>query len=148
LEPTIIGRPEAPIPVGQGYIVGDVQITVEGADPDPAATLSEYSSSNPDPPAGQQHLLVSVTVEYIGPGRPINTGYLPFAVATEDDSWRDLEASCGLVPDSLYAGITIAAGEEVTGNACFTVPSAVVGDDLFLTTEGYDGPVYFALPQR
>lgn len=148
LEPTIIGTPDQPIPVGQGYVVGDIEITVDGVDYDANETIREYAPSNPPPPDGQQNLLVSITIEFLGPGEPINTGYLPFALATRTREWSDLDATCGAVPDSLYDGKTIAEGDAATGNTCFTVPIPATEQELFITTEGFDGPIYFALPGR
>lgn len=145
LEPSTIGTIEDPIPAGQAYVLGLYEVQVLGANLDATDEVVAASPSNPAPPEGSQHVLVEVAIRYNereGVGNPVE---LPFFVSDGTGEWRDFEASCGAYPDPVALSGLIEAGDEAVGNVCFTVPSDAV-DALMLATEGFDGPVYFALP--
>lgn len=145
LDPTTIGTLEDPVPAGQAYILGLYEIEVVGVDRDATQTLAEADELNPPPPEGRQHLLVEVAVRYTESAGVGNPASVPFFVTDGTSNWHDYEASCGIVPDAIIRAGLIEEGDEARGNACFTVPIDAM-EDLVLATEGFSGPVYFALP--
>lgn len=144
LEPNRIGTPEEPIPLGQPYVIGLYELTVNGAEFDAADTLARHDAGNRPPPAGDRRVLVDVTVAYVDSAGLVDTGFLRFDATDGIDFWSDLDADCGNVPDSMLSGTVLGPGESDDGNVCVTVPERRV-DPLYLTVEGFDGPVYFAL---
>lgn len=146
LDPTTIGSLEDPIPVGQSYILGIYEITVLSAQRDAGEALAAADPSNPPAPEGRQHLIVEVAIALTDPDGIGNPATIPFFVSDGTARWNDFEAACGSVPDSVLGAGVLEAGPELVANVCFTVPSDVVGN-LRFGTEGFDGPVYFALPE-
>lgn len=144
LEPEVIGTGDDPIAVGEPYVLGVFEVTVHQAELDAADTLDQHDPSNPPSPEGYNRVLVEVTIRFTESDGFTDTSYLPFEVRAGEDVWTDLDAGCGNVPQSLLSGVLLGPNESATGNLCFTVPSDRV-DELLLTTEGFAGPVYFAL---
>ena len=145
LDPSSIGSLEDPIPVGQSYILGLYEVEVRSAVRDATDLLADADPANPPPPTGRRHLIVEVAVSFTedqGLGAP---SAIPFFVSDGVTRWNDYEASCGLVPGSILDAGLLGETEEAVGNVCFTVPDDVV-DDLLFGTEGFAGPIYFALP--
>ncbi|WP_436792539.1 hypothetical protein [Actinospongicola halichondriae] len=145
LDPTTIGSAGDPIPFGQAYVLGLYEIEVISVERDAAATLAEFNGAAIDPPFGRQHLIVEVAVRFTDASGVGNPASIPLFVSDGTGTWNDYDASCGAVPRSILGSGLIEQGDEAIGNACFTVPVDVV-DSLMLGTEGFDGPVYFALP--
>lgn len=146
LDPTTVGSFDDPIPPGQAYVLGLYEISVVGVDRDATETLASHDSINPRPPAGSQHVIVEVNVRYTeneGFGSPSS---IPFFLSAGGERWNDIEAECGIVPDSILDAPTLTGGDEGTWNTCFTVPSPHI-DSLVFGTEGVTGPLYFALPE-
>ena len=146
LAPDTIGSLEDPVPVGQSYILGLYEIEVRGVERDAGPTLRDHDPSNPPAPPGEQHLMVEVAVRFTDEFGLGNPAAIPFLVSDGTARWNDFDALCGSVPESLFETGPLERGDEAVGNVCFTVPSDVVGD-LRFGTEGFDGPVYFALPE-
>ncbi len=146
LDPTTIGTVEDPIPSGQAYVLGLYEIEVLGVERDASSTLAEFNGSAVDAPLGRQHVLVEVSVKFTDATGVGNPAALPLFLSDGTGTWNDFDASCGAVPNSILGAGLIEQGDQATGNACFTVPIEVI-DDLLLGTEGFSGPVYFALPE-
>ena len=144
IAPSSIGTVDDPVPVGQAFVNGLYELRVDGATYDADEVLAESNPAHADAPAGQQRVLVELTVSYLEDFGFINTSGLFLSASDGSRTWLDFEADCGPVPDSVLDGLVVEAGESVTGNACFTVPVDV--DPLYLTADGFDGPLYFALP--
>lgn len=144
LEPQVIGTIEDPIALGEPYVLGVFEVTVHAADLDAADALAEHDPANPPAPEGYNRVVVEVTIRFTESDGFTDTSYLPFDVRNGDGTWTDLDAGCGKVPESILSGVLLGPDESATGNLCFTVPIDRV-DNLHLTTEGFDGPVYFAL---
>lgn len=144
LDPDVIGTVDDPIPLGEPYILGVFEVTVNGADFDAADTLADHDATNPAPPAGERRVLIEVTIRFVESRGFTDTAYLPFEVRSGSDAWTDLDAGCGNVPDSMLTGVLLGPGDAATGNLCFTVPEEQA-EDVLLTTEGFAGPVFFAL---
>jgi hypothetical protein len=145
LDPTTIGTLEDPIPAGQSYVLGLYEIEVVGATLDATDELADFSPSNPAPPTGSQHALIDVVIRYNESQGVGNPAAVPFFLSDGSGQWHDYEAQCGSHPDPVVLSGLIESGDEASGTVCFTVPSDAV-DDLLLGTEGFAGPVYFALP--
>ncbi len=145
LDPATIGTIDDPIPVGQAYVLGLYEVEVVDVERDANATVAAASSANPAPPDGNQHVIVKIAVRFTDDQGVGNPGAIPFFVSDGSGRWTDVEATCGIIPDSLLDAGLIEKGDEAVGNACFTVPSDAV-DALVLGTEGFSGPIYFALP--
>ncbi len=145
LEPATIGSFDDPIPAGQAYVLGLYEIEVRDVVRDATASLAEADPSNPAPPPGRQHLLVELSVRFTDATGLGNPASIPFFVSDGSGEWFSFEATCGQVPDALTDVGLIEQGDEAVGSVCFTVPSEVA-DALVLGTEGFAGPVYFALP--
>ena len=146
LAPDTIGSFEDPVPAGQSYILGLYEIEVRSVERDAAATLESFDPANRPAPSGRQHVIVEVAVRFTDQEGLGNAGAIPFFVADGSGRWNDFDASCGQVPGSILDSGLLERGDEAVGNVCFTVPSDVV-DDLRFGTEGFDGPLYFALPE-
>lgn len=146
LDPTTIGTVDDPIPFGQAYVLGLYEIEVLSVERDAEATLREFNGTSTAPPDGRQHMLVEVAVRFTDSSGVGNPASIPLFLSDGTVNWHDFEASCGAVPDSILATGLIEQGDEAVGNACFTVPVEVV-DDVLIGTEGFNGPVYFALPE-
>lgn len=146
LDPTTIGTVEDPIPFGQAYVLGLYEIEVRGVERDASATLTEFNGSDVDPPPGRQHVLVELAIRFTDGTGVGNPSAIPLFVSDGTGRWNDFDATCGAVPDSILGAGLIEQGDEASGNACFTAPAEVI-DDLLLGTEGFSGPVYFALPE-
>ena len=144
LDPSTIGGLGDPIPVGQSYILGLYEVEVRSADLDAAEELARHAPGNPAPPQGRRHVTVEIVVRYTDEGMG-NPSAIPFFVSDGTGQWNDFEASCGVVPRSILDAGLIEQGTDAVGNTCFTVPEDVVGDLVF-GTEGFAGPIYFALP--
>ena len=145
LDPTTIGTLENPIPTGQAYVLGLYEIEVLDVDRDAAEELQEFDQFNPDPEPGNRFVIVRVAVRFTDANGVGNPAAIPFFVSDGTSEWQDVESTCGVLPDAITATGLIEQGEEATGNVCFTVPEDAV-DGLLLGTEGFKGPVYFALP--
>lgn len=145
LDPTTIGTIDDPIPFGQAYILGLYEIEVISADRDSASELAAFDSVNAAPPAGRNHVLVKIAVRFNDTDGLGNPASIPFFLTDGAGEWRDYEATCGRIPDDLTESGLLEEGDEAVGNACFTVPSDAV-DSLVLGTEGFAGPLHFALP--
>ncbi|MDZ7674031.1 MAG: hypothetical protein U5K30_03045 [Acidimicrobiales bacterium] len=146
LAPTTFGTLEDPIPAGQGYVLGLYEIEVRSVELDAGDTLLAHNPSNPPSPEASQHVLVEIVVRYEDSNGVGNPGAVPFFVSDGSGEWQDFEATCGSVPNALVGAGILEQGDEAVGNACFTVPSDAVDDELLLGTEGFAGPVYFELP--
>lgn len=146
LDPTTIGTVEDPIPLGQAYVLGLYEIEVLGVERDASDTLAAFNGGAIEPPLGRQHMIVEVAVRFTDATGVGNPAALPLFVSDGTGTWNDFDATCGAVPDSILGAGLIEQGDEAIGNACFTVPTDVL-DDLLLGTEGFSGPVYFALPE-
>ena len=146
LDPTTIGTVEDPIPFGQAYVLGLYEIEVLAVERDAEATLRDFNRSTTAAPDGRQHVLVELAIRFTDSSGVGNPASIPLFLSDGTAQWHDFEASCGAVPDSILATGLIEQGDEATGNACFTVPVEVV-DTALLGTEGFSGPVYFALPE-
>lgn len=145
LAPDTIGSLEDPVPAGQSYILGLYEIEVRSVERDAAATLESFDPANRPAPSGRQHMIVEVSVRFTDQEGLGNAGAIPFFVADGTGRWNDFDASCGQVPGSILDSGLLEQGDEAVGNVCFTVPSDVVAN-LRFGTEGFDGPLYFALP--
>ncbi len=145
LEPTTIGTADDPIPVGQSYIIGLYEIEVRGVERNANDTVAAANPANPAPPLGSQHLIVQIAIRFTDNNSLGNPASIPFFVSDGSGRWNDVDARCGIIPDSLLDSGLLEQGDETVGAACFTVPSDAV-DDLVLGTEGFAGPIYFALP--
>lgn len=145
LDPTTIGTVEDPIPAGQAYVLGLYEIEVVAVERDAEATLRDFNGGDVSPPLGRQHVIVGLSIRFTDGAGVGNPAAIPLFLSDGVGTWNDYESSCGVVPDSILGAGLIEAGDEATGNACFTVPTDVL-DDLLLGTEGFSGPVYFALP--
>ncbi len=145
LDPSTIGTLEDPIPANQSYVLGLYEIEVRGATLDATDQLADFSPSNPPPPEGDQHALVEVAIRFNESQGVGNPAAVPFFLSDGVANWHDYDALCGSFPAPIALAGLIERGDEVVGNVCFTVPSDAVGD-LLLGTEGFAGPVYFALP--
>ncbi len=145
LDPTTIGSFDDPIPFGQAYILGLYEIEVVSADRDAGPELAAFDSLNPAAPDGRNHVLVQIAIRFTDRGGLGNPASIPFFLTDGVGEWRDYEATCGRVPDDLLDAGLIEQGDEVVGNACFTVPADAVGS-LVLGTEGFAGALHFALP--
>ena len=145
LDPSTLGSIEEPIPVGQSYVLGLYEVEVRGVDRNAAEELSRFDPANRPPPEGRRHVLVEIVVRYTEGEGVGNPSAIPFFVSDGTGRWNDFEAGCGIVPQSILATGLIEQGAEAVGNVCFTVPEDVVRD-LAFGTEGFAGPVYFALP--
>jgi hypothetical protein len=146
LDPTDVGTADSPVPVGQPYVLGLYEIEVRGVERDASRTLTQFEATNPAPPEGSVHVLVEIAVRSADTDMVGNPSSIPFFVGDGTDKWDDLEARCGLVPDALLDVGVLVPGDEVVGNACFTVPADAVGQ-LLLGTEGVNGDIYFELPE-
>jgi hypothetical protein len=145
LDPSTLGSIDDPIPVGQSYVLGLYEVEVRSVDRDAAEELTRFEAANPPPPAGRRHVLVEIVVRYTEAEGVGNASAIPFFVSDGTGQWNDFEAGCGIVPQSLLETGLIDQATEAVGNVCFTVPEDVV-DDLAFGTDGFAGPVYFALP--
>lgn len=145
LAPDTIGSIEDPVPAGQAYILGLYEIEVVGVERDASSTLQDFDPANPSPSQGRQHLIVEVAVRFTDDDGLGNPATIPFFVSDGTARWNDFESTCGAVPDALVGAGLVEKGQEAVGNVCFTVPTEVVGN-LRLGTEGFDGPLFFALP--
>lgn len=145
LEPSSLGSVEDPIPAGQSYVLGLYEIEVRSVDRDAATRLGTFAPGNPLPPPGRNHVLVEIAIGFTDRNGLGNPASIPFFVTDGDDLWYDFDATCGLVPDDLLGVGLLEAGDEAVGNVCFTVPADAV-DDLLFGTEGFAGPIHFALP--
>ena len=145
LAPATIGTLDDPIPVGQAYILGLYEIEVVDADRDATDALSAHASSNPPPPDGDRHVVVTLRIRFTDQSGIASPGVIPFFLTDGTGEWYDFENRCGFVPDALSEQGFLEGGEETVGSRCFTVPIDAV-DDLVLATEGFAGPVYFAIP--
>ena len=145
LDPSSIGTVEDPIPVGQSYILGLYEVEVRSAVRDATEMLAQVNPSNPPPPEGRRHLIVEIAVRFTEDNGLGNPAAIPFFVSDGVARWNDFESSCGIVPGSLLEAGLLGRTDEVVGNTCFTVPDDVV-DDLLFGTEGFAGPLYFAIP--
>lgn len=145
LDPTTIGTADDPIPFGQAYVLGLYEIEVLSADRDAEDTLSDFNGSSAAAPDGRQHVLVELAVRFTDSSGVGNPASIPLFLSDGVVQWNDFEATCGAVPNSILTRGLIEQGDEAIGNACFTVPVEVI-EDALLGTEGFDGPVYFALP--
>lgn len=146
LDPSSLGTVEDPIPVGQSYILGLYEVEVRSAVRDATAMLAAADPANRPPPEGKRHLIVEVAVRFTEDDGLGNPSAIPFFVSDGSARWNDFEASCGLVPGSILDAGLLGRQDEVVGNVCFTVPDDVV-DDLLFGTEGFAGPLYFAIPE-
>lgn len=145
LDPSAIGTFDQPIPTGQAYILGLYEIEVISADLDAAAELADFDAINPAPPEGRQHVLVRIAVRLTDRDGLGNPASIPFFLTDGTGEWHDFESTCGRVPEPLIDTGLIEMGDEAVGNACFTVPAETV-DDMVLGTDGFAGPLHFALP--
>ncbi len=145
LDPTTIGTPDDPIPFGQAYVLGLYEIEVLAVERDASSTLADFNGIAIDAPLGRQHMIVEVAVRFTDASGVGNPAAIPLFVSDGTGTWNDYDASCGAVPRSILGAGFIEQGDEAVGNACFTVPSEVA-DVVMLGTEGFSGPVYFALP--
>ncbi len=145
LAPATIGAFDDPVPVGQAYILGLYEITVVGATRDATPVLSDHDPTNPPPPTGDRHVLVELEVRFTDATGLGNPGAIPFFVDDGTARWFSYDATCGRVPDDLADAGLLEAGEVARGQVCFTVPDDAVAD-LRFATEGFAGPLYFALP--
>jgi hypothetical protein len=146
LDPTSLGTVDDPIPLGQAYVLGLYEIEVLGVERNASSTLRDFNGADVTPPDGNQHVLVEVAVRFTDAAGVGNPSAIPFFVSDGTATWNDFEATCGAVPNSILAEGLIEQGDEASGNTCFTVPTDVV-DTLLLGTEGFSGPIYFALPE-
>lgn len=146
LDPETIGTIDDPIPAGQAYVLGLFEIEVRRVDRDADATLQEFDPVNPPPPAGSQHLIIEVAVRSTDGSGLASASSIPLFVGDGESRWTDVEAQCGIVPDSILDTAPLPGGEQVVANSCFTVPIDVV-DDVLLGTEGVNGALYFELPE-
>lgn len=146
LEPSTIGSFDDPIPVGQAYVLGLYEIEVLAADRDAGPELTKFDAGNPAPPEGQQHVLVELAVRFTDANGLGNPASIPFFVSDGTGRWFNFDAHCGRVPDDLTEVGFVEQGDELTGNVCFTVPAEAT-DALAFGTEGFAGPIYFALPR-
>lgn len=147
LAPSSLGTHTDPIPAGQGYVLGLYEIAVRSVDRDAADALAAYAPPNPAPPPGRTHVLVEIEISFTDQNGLGNPASIPFFLSDRsgDELWYDYESSCGLVPDDLLSIGLLEQGDEAVGNVCFTVPVETV-DDMLFGTEGFAGPIYFALP--
>lgn len=145
LAPAEIGTLDAPIPFGQAYVLGLYEIEVLAADLDAGPELAAFDSLNPAAPEGRQHALVEIAVRFTDRSGLGNPASIPFFLTDGSAEWNDFEAACGSIPDPIVEAGLLEQGDEAVGNACFTVASDAV-DGLVLGTEGFAGPLYFALP--
>jgi len=145
LPPESLGTLESPIPTGQAYVLGLYEIEVLAADRDAAGALQDHDDENPPPPAGDRHVLVEVAVRFTDAAGLGDPASIPFFVSDGADEWSAFEGACGSIPEPLAAAGLLEQGDEAVGNVCFTVPEGAV-DDLVLGTEGFAGPLWFALP--
>lgn len=143
IEPSTLGSEDDPIPLRQAYVLGDYQIEVIAADLDAFAALAAHDPGNPAPAEGSRRVLVEVTITYVGSAVG-NTATIPFFLTDRTATWNDIDAGCGNVPDNVLEGGTLGPGDDFTGHTCFTVP-VDAGDDLLFGTEGFAGPVHFAI---
>lgn len=141
-----IGTIDDPVPAGQAYVLGLFEIEVRSVDRDADATLQEFDSINPPAPDGSQHLIIELVVRSTDRGGLGNPSSIPLFVSDGVSRWTDVEAQCGIVPDSILDTAPLSGGEQVVANACFTVPTVAV-EDVLLGTEGVNGALYFALPE-
>lgn len=146
LDPSTIGTLDEPIPFGQAYVLGLYEIEVVAADVDAGPELAAFDELNPPAPEGRQHVLVEIAVRFTDRDGLGNPAQLPFFLTDGSGEWRDFEATCGQIPDPLVDAGLLEMGDEAVGNACFTVPAETV-DTLVLGTEGFAGPLHFALPR-
>ena len=146
LDPTTIGTVDDPIPFGQAYVLGPYEIEVRAVERDALDTLREFNGADVEPPLGRQHVLVELAIRFTDASGVGNPAAIPLFLSDGVGTWNDFDATCGAVPNSILGAGLIEQGDEADGNACFTVPVDVI-DDLLLGTEGFNGPVYFALPE-
>lgn len=146
LDPTEIGTFDQPIPAGQAYILGLYEIEVTGADLDAGPELADFDELNPAAPEGRQHVLVRIAVRFTDRDGLGNPASIPFFLTDGTGEWHDFEATCGRIPEPLVDTGLIEMGDEAAGHACFTVPSETA-DSMVLGTDGFAGPLHFALPR-
>ncbi len=146
LDPTTIGTLTDPIPVGQSYVIGLYEIEVRGVERNANDTVAAANSANPAPPIGSQHLIVQIAIRFTDSQSLGNPASIPFFVSDGAGRWNDVDARCGIIPDSLLDSGLLEKGDEAVGAACFTVPTDAV-DHLVLGTDGFNGPIYFDLPE-
>ncbi len=145
LAPSTIGGLDDPIPAGQAYVLGLYELELLETDRDAESALRAFDPGNPPAPPGEVHVLVRLAVRFTDATGLGNPATIPFFVTDGSTEWYGFESSCGRIPDELASYGFIEQGEEAVGTVCFTVPDDAV-DDLVFGTEGFAGPVHFALP--
>lgn len=145
LEPTTLGSFDNPVPTGQAYVLGLYEIEVLAADRDAGPELVAFDPGNAPPPPGHQHVLVELAVRFTDANGLGSPAAIPFFVSDGSGRWFAFDSTCGHIPDDLAEVGIVEEGDDLTGQVCFTVPGDAA-DDLLFGTDGFAGPLYFALP--
>lgn len=145
LPATTLGTREAPIPVGQTWVLGSFELTVLDAELDATETLVDHDARNEPTGDGTHPVLVRLRITFTEDDQLADPSIFEFFV--EDGSgeqWLGRDAQCGIVPDDLRFTPFLGSGESVEANLCFTVDDAAA-DPLLLGTDRLLDAVYFAL---
>ena len=144
-----------PYPLGQTVLLstGTWKLQCQTAILNAWPAISAFSAKNTAPPAGMVDVLVSLTATYFGyegGAGGFDRGFTDFtnikAVGNAHNvSYVWAKPGCGLIPNDLGSGSTLAGDTTVTGNLCFQVPADDAATlQLFWDGSAIKGP-FFAL---
>ena len=145
-----------PYPLGvEVRLDGGWRLTVNSAivDADPqveAVTDQHGHPLNPPPPAGEQYVLVNVSLTYVAGGSSGVSGYVDYWLGAEGARKAQYRLACTPPPLDLSAVPDLAdSGQTVTGNLCFEVASSDASTLMLFgtvtTPNDYYKTAYFAL---
>jgi len=114
-----------PVPLGSRGQVAEVQVAVEHADPDAAATLARDDPTHAMPDPGKQYFMVTVAITNVGPDLAIAQSQAIFgAVGASGTDYTELTGSCGVIPNVADKMRDTFPGGTVRYNLCWEIAQA------------------------
>jgi hypothetical protein len=144
--PSSNGGHAASIPPGTaGKLSDGWQLTVNSVQRNATAAVLAYNSTNKPPPAGQQFVLISLTVTHTGPGSDNFDDSARLRVVSA--AGKTYDSSCPPFPKEV-PGTNVPSGTTESGNSCFTVPTSEVNSLTLLDAPSADTSAWtaFQLP--
>jgi hypothetical protein len=141
-----VGSAADPVPVGQGYLVGGGwTVRVVDVVEDAGDTVVAQSDLNVAPGANEAYVLITLKLEYDGPGAGQPQDLVLSLLDAEGKQYFGFEYSCGRIPNGLTSYAEVPDGTSITANTCFAVPTDQV-PGMKLVVQVVNGPaVHYAL---
>ncbi len=121
-----LGSYANPIPLGQpNTTVDGWAIQVDSVTPDGTQQVLAENSFNEAPDTGRQFFIATITATWTGPGAESFDGnYQLRVLGANNETYTAFGDSCGVTPNEWNEDTIVRSGESVTGNLCWSVPTA------------------------